>query len=457
MHSMKLTDDLLKKLINVNFYEGIVIKIMKDNKLFFESKYGYSNLENKTPIEYNNLFKIMSMSKPITSSLFLLLMQEQVQFQSFETGETILLSLETLLRDIFPEWAKEKICTLDNTHPKNDITIKHMLTMTSGISYQNQKSLLETFNRWRKENWDLETLAIELSKSKMTNEPGETFVYGLNMDIIAAVGDRILKNIKFVFENREIDSWISWVDYILKSKLAMINTHFANSLNAEEQKLLVRTSISRLNKNGNYDITDFEQPTKEQMIDNIDKMISKIDMENEKETLIKAMMSDIKTMSNFLGWQNNLNENQLAPLAGSTFISDADDYLKFENFLLTGNDKDGNKLLSDELRKEMIKNQLTPEQLEDAIKKNKMYQNGYGYGVGVKSTDQIKTFYNRDTFGWDGMLGSLSLMDSDLHLSIVVMTNSITTNSVVSTKIFDTIYQDLFLEGTIPGEVENVK
>jgi hypothetical protein len=55
------------------------------------------------------------------------------------------------------------------------------------------------------------------------------------------------------------------------------------------------------------------------------------------------------------------------------------------------------------------------------------------------------------------MLGSLSLMDSDLHLSIVVMTNSITTNSVVSTKIFDTIYQDLFLEGTIPGEVENVK
>ena len=40
--------------------------VRKEGKLVYKNKWGYSDLESNTPIEYNSIYRFMSMSKCIT-------------------------------------------------------------------------------------------------------------------------------------------------------------------------------------------------------------------------------------------------------------------------------------------------------------------------------------------------------------------------------------------------------
>ena len=52
---------------------------MKDGKLVFADKYGYQNVEEKKTVEFNTIFRIYSMSKPIIS-VALMILYEQGKF-----------------------------------------------------------------------------------------------------------------------------------------------------------------------------------------------------------------------------------------------------------------------------------------------------------------------------------------------------------------------------------------
>ncbi len=55
---------------------GGAVALVRDGKLFYARGFGYADLENKTPVEPDALFRIASVSKPITSAAIMMLVEE---------------------------------------------------------------------------------------------------------------------------------------------------------------------------------------------------------------------------------------------------------------------------------------------------------------------------------------------------------------------------------------------
>src|SRR5580765_2151811 len=56
---------------------GVNCAIWKDGKVIYQETYGYKNLETKEPLTIDTIFRIASMTKPITSVLAMMLYEEK--------------------------------------------------------------------------------------------------------------------------------------------------------------------------------------------------------------------------------------------------------------------------------------------------------------------------------------------------------------------------------------------
>src|SRR5688500_6613251 len=55
---------------------GGAVALVRDGKLIYVRGFGYADLENKTPVQPDALFRIASVSKPITSAAIMKLVEE---------------------------------------------------------------------------------------------------------------------------------------------------------------------------------------------------------------------------------------------------------------------------------------------------------------------------------------------------------------------------------------------
>src|ERR1041385_735889 len=55
---------------------GIVALIIRDGKIVYEKSFGYSDIENKTPLKADHIFRIASQSKAIASLAVMMLWEE---------------------------------------------------------------------------------------------------------------------------------------------------------------------------------------------------------------------------------------------------------------------------------------------------------------------------------------------------------------------------------------------
>ena len=117
-------DALLTNEIAAEKLKGCSIFVQKGNKTLFQKSYG-SDKED-------SIYKIYSMSKPITSVAIMIL---------FERG---LLTLQEPVSNYLPAYKNMKVVTPNGIEEaKNQITIKHLLDMTSGLCYPGETTLSE--------------------------------------------------------------------------------------------------------------------------------------------------------------------------------------------------------------------------------------------------------------------------------------------------------------------------
>lgn len=94
---------------------GLAAAVVKKDKVLWTGAYGWANRKQKIPVTNETLFQVASVSKPVTAC---------VVMQLVEQGK---LSLDADLNEVLPFPVRNP------KHPKVPITLKHLLTHTSGI------------------------------------------------------------------------------------------------------------------------------------------------------------------------------------------------------------------------------------------------------------------------------------------------------------------------------------
>jgi CubicO group peptidase (beta-lactamase class C family) len=150
--------------------------------------YGNRDLENKLPMQQDTICRVYSMSKIVTSVAVLMLMED---------GKLL---LEDPISKHLPEFGKAMVFkggTVDAPElieSKTQITIKHLLSHTSGLQYDFDGSTLlhKIYNK--ADLWsgpDLSNFLAKAAKLPLKHEPGTAFTYGINDDVLGALVERL--------------------------------------------------------------------------------------------------------------------------------------------------------------------------------------------------------------------------------------------------------------------------
>jgi CubicO group peptidase (beta-lactamase class C family) len=168
-------------------HAGILVLIARNGKIVESRSYGLRDREQKLRMEEDTIFRIYSMSKVITSVAALILHEE---------GR---LKLDDPISKYLPAFDKPKVLKGGTVKApvlvaaKTPITVRHLLTHTSGYIYGFGKDPIDTFYRDAK-LLQAPTMAVFLeraSKMPLVQPPGQSFRYGISIDLLGAVIEKV--------------------------------------------------------------------------------------------------------------------------------------------------------------------------------------------------------------------------------------------------------------------------
>lgn len=184
-------DTLMNRYIASHWLVGDVVIIVKDNQVVYHKGHGYSNLVAKTPMPADAIFRIASQTKAITSLAIM---------QLFEQGK---LGLDQPIADFIPEYKNPKVIksfnAADSSYTsvaaKREITIRDLLTHTSGIDYpaigtDTMRAIYAKNNIPSGLGFINENLLVKmkaLGGLPLLHNPGERFTYGLSIDLLGCL------------------------------------------------------------------------------------------------------------------------------------------------------------------------------------------------------------------------------------------------------------------------------
>lgn len=181
-------DKMLQQGIDSGWIAGVVGFIARDSKIVYYKSLGVKDIEAKTLMHKDDIFRIASQTKAITSLAVMML---------FEEGKFL---LDDPISKYIPEFAKprvldkfnEKDTTYTTIPATREVTIRDLLTHTSGIDYAGigsehmnaiyAKSAIPT--GFVSEKIILGDKIKKLGKLPLVHQPGEKFTYGLNVDVL---------------------------------------------------------------------------------------------------------------------------------------------------------------------------------------------------------------------------------------------------------------------------------
>lgn len=340
-----------------------VLFIRNGEEVYFNSQ-GYADREAGKPMARDTIFRLFSMSKPITAVAILILA---------ERGK---LDLWDNISKYIPEFGEVTVADAEGNIKKADreITIWHLLTMTSGIPYPDTDC--EAARRMGELFWNIEkelqagkptdTLAYcrRIAKIPLCFEPGEKWRYGLSADILGGIVE-VVSGVKFGrFLEKEIFKPLKMHDTGFFVPGEKWNRFAVNYEWSEEKKMLV------------------------------------------------------PFLKNHLGLEG-YGENVIFESGGAGLVSTIEDYSHFAQMLLNGGSYQGVRILGRKTVELMRSSHLNAEQKEtynwDNLK-------GYGYGCLVRVLENPgNNGCNGDVgeFGWDGWTGNNMLINTKENMVLL--------------------------------------
>ncbi|ONF97700.1 serine hydrolase domain-containing protein [Sphingomonas jeddahensis] len=166
--------------------------IARDGEIVHFSSQGAAREDGAQTIDEGSLFRIASMTKPITSVAFMILVEE------------CKVALDTPVHHVLPEFKKLGVyagggagvpfMTRSTDEPMRMVDL---LRHTSGLTYgfQNRSNIDAAHRELKLENWhgnhDLDSFVAELGKLPLEFSPGTQWNYSVSTDVLGAVVQRV--------------------------------------------------------------------------------------------------------------------------------------------------------------------------------------------------------------------------------------------------------------------------
>jgi CubicO group peptidase (beta-lactamase class C family) len=178
---LKRLDSIFQRYIDEDKFSGLVALVARKGAPVYLEKFGYQDVESKKPMSFDTIFRVYSMTKPIAGVAFMML---------FEQG---LARLEDPVSKFIPEFKKVKVLSQDGKLevPKQEMTIHHLLTHTSGLDYAEQKHPELDGQTISSDIWAPELTLQEMTKRiaqrPLIFHPGEQWYYSLATDVLGHI------------------------------------------------------------------------------------------------------------------------------------------------------------------------------------------------------------------------------------------------------------------------------
>ncbi|GAB3951610.1 serine hydrolase domain-containing protein [Spirosoma harenae] len=362
-------DTWLQGLIDQNLAPNAVTFVAHRGKVVHYKAFGYSNLEKKTPLKRDDMYRIASQSKAITTTTLMTLFEEE----KFLLDEPI--------SKYIPAFKNPKVLVkYDKSNPvggtyetrpaKSEITIRQLLSHNAGIPYEHPldgrpEFKVPFFNSTEPDK--LEDVINKLAKRPLLRDPGTDstgagFTYGLNSDIIGRLVE--------ILSGKPLD--VAMRERVLEP-LGMTNTYFYLPDNKANRLVELYSKAS------------------------LDKPLTV----HANEAYRHSATSGAKTY--FSG--------------GAGLISTVEDYAKFCQMILNGGTFNNKRILGRKTVDMMLRNQIGVAEVWD--RKDK-------FGLGFQLITENSHYGDQASPGsatWGGMYCSEFTIDPKEDLILLIFTN----------------------------------
>jgi CubicO group peptidase (beta-lactamase class C family) len=318
---------------------GMVTLVARKGKIVHHEAFGMIDIENKKPMSKDAMFRIASMSKPVTCVAVMIL---------YEQGKFL---LNDPVSKYIPEFAKPQVLVRTastdafKTEPaRREITIRHLLNHTSGITYDDgplgkiykEAGIATGLNPAK---GTIADLVKKLAKLPLISHPGEECHYGLSIDVLGYLVE--------IISGKDLDTFCR--DEIFEP-LQMNDTYFI----LPKEKLPRLARMYRMSKSGKL----------------------------EKDAIDPNFLTE-----------------QTLFFGGAGLISTASDYARFAQMILNGGELDGVRIISRKTVELMTSNSIGDRYAP--FRYNTGDKMGYGFGIRTErgEFDELESI---GIYGWDG-------------------------------------------------------
>lgn len=358
--------------VNNGEMAGIVTLISRHGKIVHFSAIGYADVEKKQKMQTDTIFRLYSMTKPITSAA-LMMLYEQGRFQ-----------LKDPVSDYIPEFANLRVLRTPDAGISDTVsldripTIQDLMRHTAGFTHGGEENAVDV--EYRKANIfdvdvSLREMMEKLSKIPLMYQPNTRFAYSVGPDVQARLVE-ILSGTPF--------------DEFLKKNLfdplGMKDTGFW--LAADKA---TRLATVHWDKNGKLTPLDTKHgyPTK----------------------------------GGFLAepWSvNSYNDDHKRKGGSYGLVGTAEDYWRFAQMMANGGEFNGARILSPQVVRFMTRDHMGGIKLEPEEQARGL---SWGLGFAVMKDAPLAGFMSSEgTFFWAGAASTFFWVDPKENMVVVAMT-----------------------------------
>ncbi len=375
---------VMEQFVRDGKFPGISLTVARKGQVVYQQEFGYADVEKKVPLAKDAIYRIFSMTKPITGVAVMIL---------YEEGR---FALDDPVSKFVPCFKDLQVAEAETAEgltlvkAEREVTIRDLLRQTSGFSYGGASSAVGRLYQSAGLMDPQSTLPQMMQKAcgiPLLFQPGSQWEYGVSIDMLGALVEIVSGQPLDRFMQTRIFDPLKMVDtgfFVPENKLNRLVTAYSYLPGQGLVGSPGGPAVDRYRKGG--------------------------------VTLLSG---------------------------GGGLVSTASDYLRFASMLARGGELDGVRVLAPRTVALMSMDQL-PKGVEPDFWGGKNGGNGYGFTMSVTKDLAATTGYGSfGDFGWDGAASTYFRIDPKEDLVLLLMTHRTPCDLEIQVKVKALVYQAL--------------